>query len=335
MPSAYNVPCTHCGKLTTKAFSRRNQGKCKHCVSGGTEVQGGKPAPRKLAADTLKKTLVEGFKSLVSEDAWRRAREARFSTSASLLSGVDVTVDCTNNPALPVACWNSATKRMLLNSFWPVTDNPVLAQIFDRAKLYHELGHTKFTTNSDLRGDLQKASKAPDKFLNLSNVLEDGRIERKLREIWAGAGDYLDAIVAEVAKDGNQSPLDGLILHVRYHVWRNESERKFWEPFQADIDRAVQSESSAEVWRIAADITEKLFGEEAKHPDEQKADKPTDRSEEEPEDGQSESEESSGDAPQLSEDGQGEADEEQEGEDSGEGSGEASGGYEEDSGDGE
>src|SRR4030095_4277108 len=198
-------------------------------------------------------------------DAVMRAKQRRFTTSARLLTNkqkIDVFV--VDSDALPPAWYDIRKKNMTLNEAHPRTQDAVTALIYDRGKLYHELFHELFTKALDHRRKLAEKSRNKTLFLDISNMLEDGRIEWLGVKKWPGAQFYLDSLRMEWMKNSNKHPLTGLVLYVRKQIWRNKNESEFWAPFIPQIGNAIRAINSRKVCDIAFEIVEALIDRDPK-----------------------------------------------------------------------
>ena len=140
------------------------------------------------------------------EVAIKRAKESRFTLSASLLAKEKINVEVISDAGQNPAQFNIRSRQLVLNEATPSVSDNVEALIYDRAKLYHELGHAKFT-KGNARGAFASRAKNRQLFLDLSNILEDGRIERLLGKCWPGSRDYLDAILARLMPELSSAPI--------------------------------------------------------------------------------------------------------------------------------
>jgi von Willebrand factor type A domain len=194
------------------------------------------------------------------------AKEKRFTITARILSGKQVNVKVVDDPRGNPAQVNLGNLELTLNEASPRTNDKAKALVFDRAKMFHEIDHVEFTRELKHRETLYNKSKNGKAFLDLSNILEDGRIERLGREKWQGTGDYLDAILLELAKTIGRDKISGLVLYVRTKLFRNEGECKYWQPFVDKINEAVACPNSAKGERrlldIAFEITEAIAKQE-------------------------------------------------------------------------
>jgi hypothetical protein len=197
-----------------------------------------------------------------------QAKENRFTLSSRILADEGISVQVINSLNDAPADYNLATKVLRLNEARPKAKNPVDALVYDRGKLFHELGHALFTIDkAGLRERLANQSKTPQEFLDLSNVLEDGRIERLVCKDWQGAKGYLDALLHNMLADGaSDSPINGLVLYVRTGLFRNEGEKKYWQPYMKEIDKALAAASVADVCQIADEICKKLYKPKDQNP---------------------------------------------------------------------
>jgi hypothetical protein len=186
-------------------------------------------------------------------------KERRFTTTARILGeakakGARVTI--INVDGAGAAWWNPTQKEITLNDANPKAKNAKTSLIYQRAKLFHELFHLLFTTNEKLRGKLHAKSRKPDRYLWISNALEDGRIEYHGGKLYEGTTWYIRTILEQlVVSDSNDS---GLLIYVRTKLWRNAAEAKFWRKYEAQINEAITASKSDAVWQIAYDIVEDM-----------------------------------------------------------------------------
>lgn len=186
-------------------------------------------------------------------------KERRFTTTARVLGeekaiGAKVRIMPSGQHA---AWWDAGTRTITLNDGMPQPKNAKEALIWERAKLYHELFHVMFTTGEKLRGELYKKSKDGNRYLWVSNVLEDGRIEYHGCKQYEGTQWYIRTLLAQLVRE--KSPDSGLLIYVRTKLWRNAEEGKFWSKFQHLIDEAITAPTSETAWRNAAVIVDAMF----------------------------------------------------------------------------
>jgi uncharacterized protein YcaQ len=105
----------------------------------------GQASVESVNGKTLGTAVEKVLKSTVDLGAIKRAKEARFTMSASLLSNRKIDVEVVANSTLPPAAVNLRTHKMLINEAWPKTTSPFDALVFDRGKLYHEVFHVQYT----------------------------------------------------------------------------------------------------------------------------------------------------------------------------------------------
>ena len=195
------------------------------------------------------------------------AKAKRFTLSARLLGGKATTVSVINQPEVMPAVYDTEKDKLYLNEAHPNTSDEVAALVYDRGKLFHELGHCRWTQKECKRAELAEelvakhGEKTRQQFMTMSNILEDGRIERLLRQKWAGSGKYLDTLLGACSEGNNpiaNSPWGSLPLYVRKGVFRNEEDEKFWQPYIAEIEQARRSITTRNVCKIAASLVERL-----------------------------------------------------------------------------
>ena len=211
----------------------------------------------------------EAARKRVLAEKVRTAKENRFTTTSRILADKGISVQVINDCAQACADYNVNTKVLRLNEAFPQTDNPVEALTFDRGKLFHELGHALFTTDDGTRARLYQKAENKKAFLDVSNVLEDGRIERLLSDEWKGAKHYLDSLLKHEFESGQltNSEINGLVLYVRTKLFRNGNEKAFYASVLPLINKAVwQARDTAQVCEIAFEICEKLYPKQAPEP---------------------------------------------------------------------
>lgn len=197
------------------------------------------------------------------------AKNKRFTLTARLLGEKKTTVQIIDDKSCMPAIYDTSNDLLYLNEAHPRTTDKVKALIYDRGKLFHELGHCRWTQKECNRETLanqleaENGENARGQFMAMSNVLEDGRIERLLRLKWEGAGKYLDTLLSDCVGDGGpnpvaDSPFGSLPLYVRKGVFKNETDAKFWEPYLKDIETARTSVTTRNVCKIAADLIRKV-----------------------------------------------------------------------------
>lgn len=217
--------------------------------------------------------------------AIKQAKEARFTLSSRILSGKQIRVKMTDCMGADPACYNTDSLALELNEACPrvPSSQPVRALVYDRAKLYHELGHAIFTEHENNRTFLMGKSSNPGMFLGVSNVLEDGRIERLMGQRFSGTAPFFDALLCAmmeraIADKGVENPLSSLVIYVRKKLWRNAGDGKYWQPFVAKINEAVQSDHVSKVCQIAFDIVEALAKAKKPEQPEQRPEQPSEGS---------------------------------------------------------
>ena len=211
--------------------------------------------------------LGDEVKEMAKQEAILREKGKRFSISARVLTGEEITCHVINDKGTHPASYDLGTKKLMLNEAHPATKNPIAALIYDRGKLFHEISHAKWTTSEE-RMRLYPLVNNGQAFLDMSNFLEDGRIERVCKETYQGSGYYLDAILEGIIKQGNmdKGPTGALPIYVRTKKWRNKADEKFWAPYKERIDRAIACDSTDEVCRISAEIVNELYPKKANEP---------------------------------------------------------------------
>jgi uncharacterized protein YegL len=244
-----------------------------------------------LLAIAVNKAMGAGAPKLVLDEAQvRKAKEQRFDLSAKILAGNKVkAVQVVNEPYFQAnADYNTGTKVLRLNEAYPVKiKDEVQELIFDRGKLYHEIGHALFTAQQTKRGHYMAKSKSPDTFLTVSGLLEDGRIENKMIEKYQGTQPFFDALLGASTDAKSMDVLNGLALRVRKGFWRNEEESAFWAPFEKQIDKAVKADHTNGVLQTAFDIVEAMdLPPQPKQPQEPTEPDPTDEPTDEPTEGE-------------------------------------------------
>lgn len=216
-------------------------------------------AAERLLADKMKQA--ETPKVVLDQEQVKKAKQERFQLSARILAEENIKVLVVNRPDLQVnADFNTSTKILRLNEAYPAKEkNEVTELIYDRAKLFHEIGHALYTDRkSKLRGELAQKSKDPETFLTVSGLLEDGRQERILKSEYKGTGPYLDALTAVSTNAQKMDVLNGIALYVRHGFWRNETEAKFFAPFTEAIDKAVAADHTDVPVQVGYDIVEAI-----------------------------------------------------------------------------
>lgn len=197
------------------------------------------------------------------EEQLEKAKESRFTLSSRILTGKNINVNVINQLGEKNSAFiDMNTLQLTLNEALPKADNPVIGLIYDRGKLYHELGHALYTVKGN-REKLMEKSCNPQRFLDVSNVLEDGRIERLMSENFKGTSSFFDSLLnvlmSEAIQDkGKASPFASLVLYVRKKAWRNSSDAKYWSRFETLINEAVACDNSNRVCQIAFEIVEAL-----------------------------------------------------------------------------
>ena len=188
-----------------------------------------------------------------------KLKEKRFTSTARVLGeekALGVKVMIVNQHGGGAAWWNSTERTIVLNDAVPPTTDSKLMLIWERAKLFHELFHVLFTTNDRLRKQLCLKSNNQDRYLWVSNALEDGRIEHFGGKLFAGCTWYIRMLVGQLIT--SDTPDSGLLLYVRTQMWRNAKEAKFWAKYQTLIDECITAPDSSVVWRNAFDIVQDM-----------------------------------------------------------------------------
>lgn len=204
--------------------------------------------------------------AIIPEAKIIRAKQNRFTLSSRMLADSGISVSVINDHGQAPADYNLVTKHLRLNEAFPKASNPVEALVYDRGKLFHELGHAKFTRDpKSKREQLFKASHNGKAFLDVSNILEDGRIERLICKEWNGARDYLDCLLAKEIEGLTPIKENGLALYVRTGMYRNKAEETFFAPYQSEIEKAIEAPSMDEVCDIAFEIVQKLYDPQAQN----------------------------------------------------------------------
>ena len=246
--------------------------------------------------------IAQGQQTLI----WRSPKERRFTGTARVLGGKlgeKATVEVISQKGGAPA-WCSPSGKIVINDAVPAQRTEKLSLIWERAKLYHEILHLLYTSDDDMRRQLAGQSSDPQKYLWISNALEDGRIEYHGGKLYQGITWYIRVILKELVREN--SAASGLLIYVRTKMWRNPKEEAFWKKYEAQIDSAITAGESSVVWLITKDIVEDM-----------EAQKPKPKPQPEPDDDSKINVQPSDDQ-QSAEDEQGEADEPEEGQDSGE-----------------
>jgi len=197
---------------------------------------------------------------------WWGLKERRFTTTARVLgelAAADIKVTVTDKGS-HAAWWEPTTRTIVLNDSMPATSREEQILVWERAKLYHELFHVMFTTHDAERAQFTAKANDSGKYLWISNVLEDGRIEYHGCKLYEGTRWYIRTLLKELVREN--SAASGLLLYVRTRLWRNAKEEAFWAPYQSLIEEAITADSSLRVWEIAYEITNRMYKPQPKQP---------------------------------------------------------------------
>lgn len=172
----------------------------------------------------------------------------------------------------PTAYWNHKAKKVVVNvDRFPAADDDLVEWAWLRAKAYHELGHVLFTWYEQAREKLAKEeAHHPQAFLALTNVLEDGKVERLMRERFRGVGPYLDWNLAmfRATARGELTPLTKLALYVRDPGHPQATFPDKFAPWKDDIDDVIAQESSRPIQELALTIDHELYDADRREPEE-------------------------------------------------------------------
>ncbi len=92
--------------------------------------------------------------------------------------------------------WDAATREVFVNTSSPRTRNAAEAYAFTKGKLYHELAHVLYTAPLGPAAILAQVGIAPShQACTLWNILEDGRIERRLARDLPGCAPYIRHVI--------------------------------------------------------------------------------------------------------------------------------------------
>jgi hypothetical protein len=145
---------------------------------------------------------------------------------------------------------NVESKKVFIDSNNPVETDSIRALILHKSKLYHELAHLKHTTYGDERARFASRSQNRELFLSVSNILEDGRIERLFVDEFPGTAPYFAYILSYFSPDGQ--PINDLAFRVRSDRYVHESTRLYFEAVEQWIEKAIHADNSYDVL-VAAD----------------------------------------------------------------------------------
>jgi len=186
--------------------------------------------------------------------------ERRFTIAARILTDSEVTVKICDLPtAGACAWWQHDTKQVFLNDAAPRESEPVRNLIFNRGKLFHELGHKLFTNAYDYRNELERKAKSRALFDRVRQTLEDGYIEYMIGKRWEGATPYIRSLLGHILKS-DKTEFGALALFVREPVWRDDEAKAFWQRWESLITKAIHTDSKA-VCDAAFEISEALAKE--------------------------------------------------------------------------
>jgi hypothetical protein len=195
-------------------------------------------------------------------------KERRFTATARVLGeekACHASVSIVNVKGTAPAWWDSSNKRITLNDAEPRQRNEKLTLIWERGKLYHELFHLIFTTDDELRTQLAVKSNDRDKYLWISNALEDGRIEWHGDRLYEGCTPYIRTVLKELVCE--DSAASGLLIYVRTRLWRNSKEEAFWKKYEGLINQCIEAPCSSFVWSAAFSIVEDMLQNQPKQPE--------------------------------------------------------------------
>lgn len=151
--------------------------------------------------------------------------------------------------------WEEDKRLIVINRDAWASRDPVTQYLNEKACAYHEFGHVRYTRFTNVRKDLQSKAHDVRLYLDLGNIIEDGRIEAALKADFKGMAPYLDFVGVEFAKTAEKSRLMDLAHRVRYGAYLFHG--AYWAPFDAEVARALQGTSKT-VWEVALDITNAL-----------------------------------------------------------------------------
>lgn len=154
--------------------------------------------------------------------------------------------------------WDETRRKIVLNQSVPPVEGDELRRLaYDKGMIYHEVAHVRWTRETSLRERLGNESKDPNLYADVSNILEDGRIEKRMVRKFPGTEPYLRYCAAGFIM-GAKHPLGDLAFCVRFGEYVFEDHAKMFEPVQDLIDDAVASTSSRKVWRKSKEVVDKL-----------------------------------------------------------------------------
>lgn len=218
--------------------------------------------------ELLKEMRSKGYSGGVNDEQIKRQAKAqailrekgkRFSISSRLLTGQEITCQVIDDKKQMPASYDLGTKELMLNEAFPDAKTHVDALTYDRGKLFHEVSHAKWT-NGEERNRIvtQKQVNDVQAFLDMSNFIEDGRIERLAKQEWNGSAHYLDALLDSLVDTMDKEPIGALPVYVRTGLWRNKADEKFWAPYKDRIDAGIIAKDTDEVCRLSQSIVNEM-----------------------------------------------------------------------------
>lgn len=189
-----------------------------------------------------------------------KEREARFTLSSNALAKQSrLTAHMVGFG--PAPSWFEPGRRQIHFNNSALPKDRILRAGILRALLYHEVAHVRYTRFRELRQTLCKVSKNQEFYAQVSNIIEDGRIERRMSEDHKGTAGYFRLLLAHffnadsVMENGIMADL---CRRVRTGRYLTDAARDAFAPFDAGIQEAIDAATSEKAWRISADITEAL-----------------------------------------------------------------------------
>lgn len=218
-----------------------------------------------MTLQTIVEAMSGAKKALFDTLKARRFTGTARTLGETLAEGVQVQI--VNQPNGSAAWWNSTERIIVLNDAMPAAKDDKESLVWQRAKLFHELFHVLFTTKERVRQDYCLKANNRDRYLWVSNALEDGRIEYHGGKLFEGTIWFIRTLLKHLVRE--KSADSGLLIYVRTKLWRNAAEGKFWAKYQAQIDEAITAPNSSIVWKIAFDIVQDMHKPQPKQPQSQ------------------------------------------------------------------
>ena len=129
--------------------------------------------------------------------------------------------------------------------------DPVEAYLLEKSRFYQQLARVKHTRYANVRQELAENANDPQLYADICTVLEDGRVQGRLREDFPGTGPFLDYLAADWGKHSDVSDIAALAYRARLGQYPNKEARERWGQFEALIQKSLRTKQPKQVWEAA------------------------------------------------------------------------------------